>query len=152
MAHILVIDDEAAIRRFLRISLIAEGHQVSEAVGVTEGMAGQGIAISGAFAVLTSLSISSLAGSMDRDNALLAERSRLLGTLDALLGGLQQAAGEQRAAIAALVDSSTALLERAIASRDRATFERAFAQHLLLFCEHKSHCRLPMRRFFSFVS
>lgn len=39
MAHILVIDDEAAIRRFLRISLIAEGHQVSEAVGVTEGMA-----------------------------------------------------------------------------------------------------------------
>jgi two-component system KDP operon response regulator KdpE len=37
MAHILVIDDEAAIRRFLRISLIAEGHQVSEAVGVTEG-------------------------------------------------------------------------------------------------------------------
>ncbi|MEI4983145.1 response regulator [Aeromonas caviae] len=39
MAHILVIDDEAAIRRFLRISLIAEGHQVSEAVGVTDGMA-----------------------------------------------------------------------------------------------------------------
>ncbi|WP_421226318.1 response regulator transcription factor, partial [Aeromonas enteropelogenes] len=39
MAHILVIDDEAAIRRFLRISLIAEGHQVSEAVGVNEGVA-----------------------------------------------------------------------------------------------------------------
>jgi len=39
MAHILVIDDEAAIRRFLRISLIAEGHQVSEAVGVNEGLA-----------------------------------------------------------------------------------------------------------------
>ncbi len=38
MAHILVIDDEAAIRRFLRISLIAEGHQVSEAVGVNEGL------------------------------------------------------------------------------------------------------------------
>lgn len=38
MAHILVIDDEAAIRRFLRISLVAEGHQVSEAVGVTEGL------------------------------------------------------------------------------------------------------------------
>jgi len=38
MAHILVIDDEAAIRRFLRISLIAEGHQVSEAVSVTEGL------------------------------------------------------------------------------------------------------------------
>ena len=39
MAHILVIDDEAAIRRFLRISLVAEGHQVSEAVGVNEGLA-----------------------------------------------------------------------------------------------------------------
>lgn len=37
MAHILVIDDEAAIRRFLRISLIAEGHQVSEAVGSMKG-------------------------------------------------------------------------------------------------------------------
>ena len=39
MAHILVIDDEAAIRRFLRISLVAEGHQVSEAVSVGEGLA-----------------------------------------------------------------------------------------------------------------
>ena len=38
MAHILVIDDEMAIRRFLRISLIAEGHQVSEAVGVNDGL------------------------------------------------------------------------------------------------------------------
>jgi predicted MFS family arabinose efflux permease len=39
---------------------------------VTEGMAGQGIAISGAFAVLTSLSISALAGSMNRKTLLLA--------------------------------------------------------------------------------
>ncbi len=38
---------------------------------VSEGVAGQGIAISGAFAVLTSLSISWLAGSMDRKTLLL---------------------------------------------------------------------------------
>ncbi len=38
---------------------------------VTEGLAGQGIAISGAFAVLTSLSISVLAGSMNRKTLLL---------------------------------------------------------------------------------
>jgi predicted MFS family arabinose efflux permease len=38
---------------------------------VSEGVAGQGISISGAFAVLTSLSISWLAGSMDRKTLLL---------------------------------------------------------------------------------
>jgi predicted MFS family arabinose efflux permease len=38
---------------------------------VSEGMAGYGIAISGAFAVLTSLSISSLAGTMNRKTLLL---------------------------------------------------------------------------------
>ncbi|MFG0834194.1 response regulator [Aeromonas bivalvium] len=38
MAHILVIDDEIPIRRFLRISLVAEGHQVSEAASVQEGL------------------------------------------------------------------------------------------------------------------
>lgn len=38
---------------------------------VSEGVAGQGIAISGAFAVLTSLSITWLAGSMDRKTLLL---------------------------------------------------------------------------------
>lgn len=38
---------------------------------VSEGLAGQGIAISGAFAVLTSLSISTLAGSMNRKMLLL---------------------------------------------------------------------------------
>ncbi|QUW65098.1 MFS transporter [Pseudomonas synxantha] len=39
---------------------------------VTEGMAGQGIAISGVFAVLTSLSISWIAGTLDRKTLLLA--------------------------------------------------------------------------------
>ena len=39
---------------------------------VTEGMAGQGIAISGAFAVLTSLSISWIAGTLNRKTLLLA--------------------------------------------------------------------------------
>ncbi|MCC7705223.1 MFS transporter [Janthinobacterium sp. GW460P] len=39
---------------------------------VSEGLAGQGIAISGAFAVLTSLSISALAGGMNRKTLLLA--------------------------------------------------------------------------------
>ncbi|WP_230492315.1 MULTISPECIES: MFS transporter [unclassified Janthinobacterium] len=38
---------------------------------VSEGLAGQGIAISGAFAVLTSLSISIIAGNMDRKTLLL---------------------------------------------------------------------------------
>ncbi|WP_219726032.1 MFS transporter [Janthinobacterium sp. ROICE36] len=38
---------------------------------VSEGLAGQGIAISGAFAVLTSLSISTIAGNMDRKTLLL---------------------------------------------------------------------------------
>jgi predicted MFS family arabinose efflux permease len=40
-------------------------------LNVTEGMAGQGIAISGAFAVITSLFISSLAGGMNRKTLLL---------------------------------------------------------------------------------
>ncbi|MDF3887609.1 MFS transporter [Cupriavidus basilensis] len=39
---------------------------------VTEGLAGRGIAISGAFAVLTSLSIATLAGTMNRKTLLLA--------------------------------------------------------------------------------
>jgi predicted MFS family arabinose efflux permease len=41
-------------------------------LNVSEGMAGQGIAISGIFAVLTSLSISKLAGRIDRRTLLLA--------------------------------------------------------------------------------
>ncbi len=38
---------------------------------VTEGLAGQGIAVSGALAVLTSLTLSQLAGSMNRKYLLL---------------------------------------------------------------------------------
>jgi two-component system KDP operon response regulator KdpE len=39
MATILVIDDEAQIRKFLRISLTASGHQVIEAETAAEGIA-----------------------------------------------------------------------------------------------------------------
>lgn len=39
MSHILVVDDEAPIRRFLRISLGANGHQVTEAENGTEALA-----------------------------------------------------------------------------------------------------------------
>lgn len=38
-AHVLVIDDEPQIRKFLRISLVAQGYQVSEAATGTEGLA-----------------------------------------------------------------------------------------------------------------
>lgn len=38
-AHVLVIDDEPQIRKFLRISLAAQGYQVSEAATGTEGLA-----------------------------------------------------------------------------------------------------------------
>lgn len=54
---------------FMPISLLTP---MATDLHVTEGMAGQGIAISGAFAVLTSLSISALAGSMNRKTLLLA--------------------------------------------------------------------------------
>lgn len=53
---------------FMPVSLLTP---ISADLHITEGMAGQGIAISGAFAVLTSLSISSLAGSMNRKTLLL---------------------------------------------------------------------------------
>lgn len=53
---------------FMPVSLLTP---ISADLRITEGMAGQGIAISGAFAVLTSLSISSLAGSMNRKTLLL---------------------------------------------------------------------------------
>src|SRR3990167_3590988 len=36
---LLVIDDEAQIRKFLRISLIAQGYKVLEAVNGSEGLA-----------------------------------------------------------------------------------------------------------------
>jgi len=54
---------------FMPVSLLTP---IAADLNVTEGMAGQGIAISGAFAVLTSLSISWLAGGMNRKTLLLA--------------------------------------------------------------------------------
>jgi hypothetical protein len=53
-----------------------------------------------------------LSDSMARDNALLDERARMLETLGTLLAAVNQAAGEQRGAIDALVGSSAALLDR----------------------------------------
>lgn len=38
-AHVLVIDDEPQIRKFLRISLAAQGYQISEAATGTDGLA-----------------------------------------------------------------------------------------------------------------
>lgn len=53
---------------FMPVSLLTP---MAKELQVSEGLAGYGIAISGAFAVLTSLSISSLAGSMNRKILLL---------------------------------------------------------------------------------
>ena len=53
---------------FMPVSLLTP---IAGDLRITEGMAGQGIAISGAFAVLTSLSIPALAGTMDRKKLLL---------------------------------------------------------------------------------
>ena len=53
---------------FMPVSLLT---LIAADLRITEGMAGQGIAISGAFAVVTSLSISALAGTMDRKKLLL---------------------------------------------------------------------------------
>jgi len=53
---------------FLPVSLLTP---MAADLHVTEGMAGQGIAISGAFAVLTSLFISALAGNLNRKTLLL---------------------------------------------------------------------------------
>ncbi len=53
---------------FMPVSLLTP---MARDLGVSEGFAGLGIAISGAFAVLTSLSISALAGSMNRKTLLL---------------------------------------------------------------------------------
>ncbi|MEO7941139.1 MAG: MFS transporter [Burkholderiaceae bacterium] len=54
---------------FMPVSLLTP---MAADLHVSEGMAGQGIAISGAFAVLTSLSISTIAGRMNRKALLLA--------------------------------------------------------------------------------
>ena len=53
-----------------------------------------------------------LSDSMVRDNAMLDERSRILGTLDTLLGAVNHASTEQRSAIDALVQATAGLLER----------------------------------------
>jgi len=53
---------------FMPVSLLTP---MAADLGVSEGGAGQGIAISGAFAVLTSLSIAALAGRVDRKTLLL---------------------------------------------------------------------------------
>ncbi|AHG20705.2 transcriptional regulator [Chania multitudinisentens RB-25] len=53
---------------FMPVSLLTP---LATDLRITEGMAGQSITISGAFAVLTSLSISALAGTMDRKTLLL---------------------------------------------------------------------------------
>ena len=53
---------------FMPVSLLTP---MATDLHVSEGLAGQGIAISGAFAVLTSLSISALAGTMNRKTLLL---------------------------------------------------------------------------------
>lgn len=53
---------------FMPVSLLTP---IAHDLGVTEGLAGQGIAISGALAVLTSLTISPLAGNMNRKYLLL---------------------------------------------------------------------------------
>jgi DNA anti-recombination protein RmuC len=53
-----------------------------------------------------------LSDSMARDNAMLDERTRILETLDTLLGAVNHASTEQRGAIDALVATSADLLER----------------------------------------
>ncbi len=53
---------------FMPVSLLTP---IATDLGVSEGLAGQGVAISGAFAVLTSLSISRIAGSVNRKLLLL---------------------------------------------------------------------------------
>lgn len=67
---------------FMPVSLLTP---IASDLMVTEGMAGQGIAISGAFAVLTSLSISALAGTMDRRKLLLVQ-TLLMGISGAVVG------------------------------------------------------------------
>ncbi|MBP5114227.1 MFS transporter, partial [Pseudomonas protegens] len=53
---------------FMPVSLLTP---IASDLQISEGLAGYGIAISGAFAVLTSLAISRLVGSMDRKTLLL---------------------------------------------------------------------------------
>ncbi|RZL90743.1 MAG: MFS transporter [Variovorax sp.] len=59
---------------FMPVSLLTP---MAADLHVTEGMAGQGIAISGAFAVLASLSISSIASRINRKSLLLAQTAMM---------------------------------------------------------------------------
>ncbi|MCZ2498884.1 MFS transporter [Xylophilus sp. Kf1] len=68
---------------FLPVSLLTP---IAADLQVTQGMAGQGITISAVFAVLTSLSISTLAGKLDRKTLLLG--LTLLMSLSGLIVGL----------------------------------------------------------------
>lgn len=81
---------------FLPVSLLSP---MAADLHVTEGMAGQGIAISGAFAVLTSLFISPLAGNLNRKSLLL---------------GLTVAMGVSGAVVAMAPNYATYLLGRAL--------------------------------------
>lgn len=67
---------------FMPVSLLSP---MAAALQVSEGLAGYGIAISGAFAVLTSLCISTLAGRMDRKTLLLLLTS-LMGVSGLVVG------------------------------------------------------------------
>lgn len=62
---------------FMPVSLLTP---MATDLHVTEGMAGQGITISGAFAVLTSLSISALAGGTNRKTMLLVLTALMAGS------------------------------------------------------------------------
>jgi predicted MFS family arabinose efflux permease len=66
---------------FMPVSLLTP---IASDLGVSEGMAGQGIALSGAFAVVTSLLLSSLTGAMDR-KALLLWLTLLMGASGAVI-------------------------------------------------------------------
>lgn len=81
---------------FMPVSLLTP---IAHELHVTEGMAGQGIAISGAFAVLTSLFISAVAGALNRKTLLL---------------GLTAAMGLSGAVVALAPDYFTYMLGRAL--------------------------------------
>ena len=67
---------------FMPVSLLTP---IASALGVSEGLAGQGIAISGAFAVLTSLTVSRVSRRLDRKTVLLA-LTALMGLSGAVVG------------------------------------------------------------------
>src|SRR5947199_4535172 len=67
---------------FMPVSLLTP---IAADMHVSEGLVGYGIAISGAFAVLTSLSMSKLAGALDRKNVLLV-LTALMGISGIVIG------------------------------------------------------------------